>query len=323
MNRRLSNLLTGLAFGALAVGASACVIRESPGVNRGYGYGYAQAGYQGDVMVGNPSPYYVSSMPPEALYETMTTSPGYGYVWIDGYWNWNGYEWVWVSGRWVTEQQGYVYVQPYYDWADDGRYVYYPGHWSHQNDLDSRVRVVDHRDGRPTTGYYPTGNHDRPHTVDHRGDGGTVGGGGNSDNGWGTSGGGSHDHRGDGGGDGGTTTTPPSHDHRGDGSNTGSSGNDNTTPQHHEHRQPQGDVKPPDEPKHDTSVHEHRDNPSSGGTTTVHPVETTHKTPRQPTTHAPSTKSPGNAGSGAHERAPATHSPSHSTTHTSSHDHRH
>jgi len=322
MNRRLSNLLTGLAFGALAVGASACVIRESPGVNRGYGYGYAQAGYQGDVMVGNPSPYYVSSMPPEALYETMTTSPGCGYVWIDGYWNWNGYEWVWVSGRWVTEQQGYVYVQPYYDWADDGRYVYYPGHWSHQNDLDSRVRVVDHRDGRPTTGYYPTGNHDRPHTVDHRGDGGTVGGGGTS-NGWGTSGGGSHDHRGDGGGDGGTTTTPPSHDHRGDGSNTGSSGNDNTTPQHHEHRQPQGDVKPPDEPKHDTSVHEHRDNPSSGGTTTVHPVETTHKTPRQPTTHAPSTKSPGNAGSGAHERAPATHSPSHSTTHTSSHDHRH
>ena len=59
----------------------------------------------------------------------MTQSPGYGQVWIDGYWNWNGYEWVWVGGRWETEQSGYVYVQPYYDYSGSS-YNYRPGYWS-------------------------------------------------------------------------------------------------------------------------------------------------------------------------------------------------
>ena len=43
-------------------------------------------------------------MPPEPLYEQMSVSPGYGHVWIDGYWHWNGYEWVWVGGRWERQQ---------------------------------------------------------------------------------------------------------------------------------------------------------------------------------------------------------------------------
>ena len=169
MQRRLAQLIATLTFGALGLGASACVIRESPGVNRGYGYGYASAGYHGGVQVGTPSPYYVSSLPPEPLYETMSTSPGYGYVWIDGNWHWNGYEWVWVSGRWTRDQSGYVYVQPWYDWGDDGRYVYYPGHWSRPERVPDRVRVIDHRDGRPSTGYHPPRPQtERPPVRDHR-----------------------------------------------------------------------------------------------------------------------------------------------------------
>ena len=125
---RMRRLAQWIGLAGLALAAEACVIRETP-VN--YGYGYASSGYaQGGVTVGEPSPYYVSSLPPDPLYETMSSSPGYGYSWIDGYWHWNGYEWVWVSGRWVQAQQGYVYVQPYYDWSDDGRYVYTPGYWS-------------------------------------------------------------------------------------------------------------------------------------------------------------------------------------------------
>ena len=99
-------------------------------MNTGYGYGYGTAGrITASVSVGDAEPYYVSSMPPEPLYESMTASPGYGYVWIDGYWHWNGYEWVWVSGRWERQQEGYVYVQPYYDYCG-GSYVYTPGYWS-------------------------------------------------------------------------------------------------------------------------------------------------------------------------------------------------
>src|SRR5687767_11126607 len=93
-----SRWIATLSFGALALAAQACVVHETP-VNRSYGYGYTQAGYSGGVTVGTPSPTYVSSLPPEPLYETMTSSPGYGHVWIDGNWHWNGYEWVWVSGR--------------------------------------------------------------------------------------------------------------------------------------------------------------------------------------------------------------------------------
>ena len=171
MSSRIRMWIATAGLGALTLAASACVVRETP-VNRGYGYGYASTGYNAGVTVGTPSPYYVSSMPPEPLYETMTSSPGYGYVWIDGYWHWSGYEWVWVPGRWTREQSGYVYVQPYYDWDDGGRYVYYPGHWSRPDRVSGRVRVVRHRDGRPPTGYHPPRG-DRPRTRDHR-DGGYV-----------------------------------------------------------------------------------------------------------------------------------------------------
>ena len=276
MNRRIAQLIGSIALGALAVGSSACVIRESPGVNRGYGYGYAQAGTQGGIMVGTPPPYYVNSMPPEPLYETMTSSPGYGYVWIDGYWNWNGYEWVWANGHWVTEQTGYVYVQPYYDWDDTGRNVYYPGHWSRPEHVDSRVRVVDHRDGRPTTGYYPTPSRDRPHVVDHRGSGGGNGGGGTTtvppprD----------HDHRDDGGG---TTTVPPprDHDHRNDG---GSGGGTTTVPppRDHDHRN-QGNDTPPPPPKHDDNDHRtHRAPDTSDHTPPPPPKHDDHRTTPPP-----------------------------------------
>jgi hypothetical protein len=287
MNRTLSKWIGTLAAGALAIGAQACVIRESPGVNRGYGYGYASAGVQGGVMVGSPSPYYVNSMPPEPLYETMTSSPGYGYVWIDGYWHWNGYEWVWMSGRWVTEQTGYVYITPYYDYDSGGGYVYYPGHWSRPDHVDSRVKVRDHRDGRPTTGYYPQ--HERPTVRDHRDDsytppasngggGSTVGGRDHRDNG-GTSGGSTvGDHRGDGGSTGGGTTT--GRDHR-DHSNV-----DPPPPPARDtsdHRtnnnggRPHTNVDPQDPPKKDTSTHSRggNDHRSGGGATKPAPAPKT------------------------------------------------
>ena len=108
--------------------------------------------------MGTPNPYYVSSMPPQPLYETMTASPGYGYAWIDGYWHWNGYEWVWVSGRWERQQEGYVYIQPYYDYSG-GSYVYTPGYWTSRDRVPANWQVRDHRDGRPPSYTPPPGWH--------------------------------------------------------------------------------------------------------------------------------------------------------------------
>jgi len=156
---RFHRLAKWIGLTALALGAQACVVRDTTPVNNGYGYGYGYGpSYQASVSVGTPSPYYVSSMPPEPLYEAMSASPGYGYVWIDGYWHWNGYEWVWVSGRWEHQQEGYVYVQPYYDYSG-GQYVYTPGYWAPHDRVPQGWQVRDHRDGRPPVVAPPSGWH--------------------------------------------------------------------------------------------------------------------------------------------------------------------
>lgn len=117
------------------------------------GYGSVPSGpgasEPGGPSVSEPAPYTVESLPPEPLYETMSPSPGDGWVWIDGYWHWDGYEWVWVGGRWEHQQAGYVYVQPNYEYGADN-YVYTPGYWSLPTHVPSGWTVVrDHRNGRP------------------------------------------------------------------------------------------------------------------------------------------------------------------------------
>lgn len=129
----------------LLLGAQGCVLRDNTPVN----YGYASGGYaQASVTVEQPSQYYVSSVAPEPLYEQMTASPGYGFVWIDGYWHWNGYEWVWVRGRWMRQPEGLVYVSPYYDYTA-GRYMYQPGYWSHPSRVPSGWSSYDRGPSRP------------------------------------------------------------------------------------------------------------------------------------------------------------------------------
>src|SRR5262245_50435375 len=114
LERFVARMRPGLGAAALLWALQACVVHDTPPVNPGYGYGYgplprSQQDYA-NTSVGEPTPNYVASMPPEPLYEQMTPSPGEGSVWIDGYWHWNGYEWVWVNGRWERQQIGYVYV---------------------------------------------------------------------------------------------------------------------------------------------------------------------------------------------------------------------
>lgn len=143
----------GLVAALLAGG---CIIHEGPAPEYSGG---------ATISVGATQSYWVNSYPPEPLYEIMTPSPGYGFVWIDGYWHWNGYDWSWSRGRWVRSRPGYVYVSPYYDYVN-GRYVYRNGYWSHRSRLPRSVRIRRYRDGRPPT--Y------RPQIRDRRGVRGTV-----------------------------------------------------------------------------------------------------------------------------------------------------
>ena len=54
-------------------------------MNPGYGYYGPPSNSPANSSVGEPTPYAVSGMPPEPLYEQMTSSPADGLVWIDGY----------------------------------------------------------------------------------------------------------------------------------------------------------------------------------------------------------------------------------------------
>lgn len=70
----------------------------------------------------------VYTAPPAPLVEYRGLPPAFGYVWIDGYWNWGGVRYVWIPGRWVNPPQGQVWVPRV--WQRDGeRWHSLGGHW--------------------------------------------------------------------------------------------------------------------------------------------------------------------------------------------------
>jgi WXXGXW repeat (2 copies) len=76
-------------------------------------------GATADISIGKPPPALL--VEPEPQHRT-------GYVWIPGYWRWNGISHVWVKGHVVAARRGYHYVPEH--WVEtNGRWVFYPGRW--------------------------------------------------------------------------------------------------------------------------------------------------------------------------------------------------
>jgi hypothetical protein len=72
---------------------------------------------------------YVRVAPPPARVEVVGRSPGPGYVWVKGYYRWNGAAYRWVPGHWAVRERGArAWVAG--RWAHD-RYGWYwvEGHW--------------------------------------------------------------------------------------------------------------------------------------------------------------------------------------------------
>lgn len=59
-----------------------------------------------------PEPVHVRFAPPamryRAAYAARPLMPGPGYVWIDGYYDYDGYEYVWVDGYWALPPYAYA-----------------------------------------------------------------------------------------------------------------------------------------------------------------------------------------------------------------------
>ena len=91
---------------------------------------------------------YVTVAPPEPRHE-IVPPPRHGYIWVPGYWNWNGHAHVWVPGTWVRARSGYYYAEP--AWAQhDGHWVLQRGHWARgDRDHDGVPNRVDHHPDDP------------------------------------------------------------------------------------------------------------------------------------------------------------------------------
>jgi hypothetical protein len=58
-----------------------------------------------------PADVWIGTAPPPPRYEAAPP-PRRGYVWVAGYWAWNGHRHIWAPGHWERIRHGYRYAPP-------------------------------------------------------------------------------------------------------------------------------------------------------------------------------------------------------------------
>lgn len=72
----------------------------------------------------------VGGPPPGIRAEVAIDTPGPGYIWVPGYWDWGvNREWAWTPGAWQrAPHERAVWVAPRYH-QRRGHWMYERGHW--------------------------------------------------------------------------------------------------------------------------------------------------------------------------------------------------
>lgn len=145
--------------------SSGCIVRETREIR--YVRSEGPPGCGTCEVGGQAASVVADTEPPAPLDEPDSTPPGPGYVYVNGYWDWNGDDWSWAPGQWVESQPGWEYVPPaYYDYGDGCLYVH--GHWQGRGHRRPGESIRDHRGELAGT--------DHPHPArDHRGELGDAG----------------------------------------------------------------------------------------------------------------------------------------------------
>jgi hypothetical protein len=76
-----------------------------------------------------PSDYVVQQAPPEPIVEVRPAAPQPSWVWIPGYWHWQGNRHVWVAGHWSPPQAGYAWEAAHWQHFPGAGWRFVPGHW--------------------------------------------------------------------------------------------------------------------------------------------------------------------------------------------------
>ncbi len=128
----------------LCASAAALIAGAAPGVNFAF---VAPAHAQADIVV------TASIAPPELPVYSQPPIPGPGYVWIPGYWAWDGSEYYWVPGYWeLPPAVGLLWTPGYWAWNDtDDDYVFNAGYWGPTVGF---YGGIDYGFGYPGVGYF-------------------------------------------------------------------------------------------------------------------------------------------------------------------------
>jgi len=124
---RVLQTLIGVSGGVVLAGLLGCTL-------------FVQRSPREVVYVDQPQPQYVivREAPPPIIVERRPPLPGQGYIWIEGYWNWNGHKYDWQRGRWaVPPHARSVWVAPRYEKHEKG-YRYMPGQWREEPQQQQR-----------------------------------------------------------------------------------------------------------------------------------------------------------------------------------------
>jgi hypothetical protein len=95
----------------------------------------------------------VNIAPPPLPFYEQPVIPAEGYLWVPGYWAWDGVDadYYWVPGTWVEPPQRELLWTPAWWGWEDGRYVFYPGYWGREVGF---YGGVDYGYGYTGEGYY-------------------------------------------------------------------------------------------------------------------------------------------------------------------------
>jgi len=71
----------------------------------------------------------ISIAPPAPRWESPPAAPAPRYVWVPGYWAWQGNQYAWVAGHWALPPPGgYVWEPPRWEKQGDA-WMFYEGYW--------------------------------------------------------------------------------------------------------------------------------------------------------------------------------------------------
>ena len=80
-----------------------------------------RGGIRGEIVI--------NEAPPPPRHEVRMESPGPDYVWIDGYWGWDGHRHEWVAGHWERPPHGHGHWEAPRWEQRNGSYVFIQGNW--------------------------------------------------------------------------------------------------------------------------------------------------------------------------------------------------